>query len=57
MEEGTPPRRKRDDDLMGEARERVRLMRAHVEQNKSLLARTRAVIQRLSDLLLGNSKP
>lgn len=53
MEEGTPPRRKQDDDPRSEAREHVRQMRANVERNKGLLAHTRELIQRLAELLTG----
>lgn len=56
MEEGTPPQGKQGDDPISEARQRVRQMQVDVEKNKSLITRTRALIQRLSDLLLGNPK-
>lgn len=58
MDQGRPPLRKSiDDDPVTEARERVRQMAKDVEQNRSLIARTRALIQGLTDLLAGKSKP
>lgn len=44
-----------DDKTISEARERVRQMEQDVERNKSLIARTRALIQRLTELLGGKS--
>lgn len=58
VDQGRPPLRKSiDDDPVTEARERVRQMAKDVEQNRSLIARTRALIQGLTDLLAGKSKP
>jgi hypothetical protein len=48
-----PLSRVQNDDPTSEVRERVRQMEKDVEQNKSLLARTRALIQRLTELLAG----
>ena len=48
-----PPSRVQNDDPTSEVRERVRQMEKDVEQNKSLLVRTRALIQRLTELLAG----
>ena len=54
MEDARPPRSQEwEDTPISEARERVRQMRVDVEQNRTLLARTSALIQRLTDLLVG----
>jgi hypothetical protein len=55
VENPKPPSRTQSDDPISEARERVRQMEKDVEQNKSLLARTRTLIQRLTELLAGRS--
>ena len=57
MEDSKPPPRAQDEDVISEARRRVRQMEADVQHNKSLLARTRDLIQRLTDLLAGGRKP